>query len=538
MLEESEVLREVHSQKLSSIPESLLEPDSPATKSLQLFPQRAFKMGLRHYSLYQFRTAIEFFKLADEGRYPLAILYMGLALSAGHGICQDLQLASVYSIRLKANLDWFNKIEDEGVRYNYFGLMHEGLLKPINLYAAAQYYKRSADLGNADGQNNLGICFQYGIGLEKDPTLALHSYRKAAAQKHADAHYNIGLCFHLGQGVDKDVNKMVEHFQQAAAQGHVKAQNSLAICYLTGRWVVKDIKMGLRFLYKAVDEGHADAQNNLGFCYQYGIGMHQNLEQAFRYYQQAALQGLEDAQYAVGLCYYGGRGVAKDFIKAISYFAMAAVQGRADALNQLGLCYLHGLGVKININLAAGFFLLAAEKNDALAQLNLANCYKNGIGFASNIKLAVYWYHRAATGGNTLAQNTMGHIYQEGSYGVKVNSTNALYYFHKAASQGDQSAIKSFEKIARIPHQKYTAKQREIGRDLVNCGIFGRKEKNPVPYDIVHEYLDDPRDIVLQERVNIKFQHSNQVNTKKERKHVPEYLPPMSFVKSPSCTIL
>jgi TPR repeat protein len=57
---------------------------------------------------------------------------------------------------------------------------------------AVRWYRKSADQGNALGQNNLGSMYQFGLGgLTKDEAEAVKWYRKAAAQGQEKAQENL-----------------------------------------------------------------------------------------------------------------------------------------------------------------------------------------------------------------------------------------------------------------------------------------------------------------------------------------------------------
>ena len=53
--------------------------------------------------------------------------------------------------------------------------------------SAVQYYTRAAELGNAEAQYKLGVCYLNGDGVEKDRTEALKWLREAAERGHAKA---------------------------------------------------------------------------------------------------------------------------------------------------------------------------------------------------------------------------------------------------------------------------------------------------------------------------------------------------------------
>ena len=73
-----------------------------------------------------------------------------------------------------------------------------------------------AEQGDADAQCNLGVCYQYGTGVEKDEQKAVEWYKKAAEQRYANAQYSLGVCYNNGTGVEKDEQKAVEWYKKAA----------------------------------------------------------------------------------------------------------------------------------------------------------------------------------------------------------------------------------------------------------------------------------------------------------------------------------
>ncbi|MBQ3914441.1 MAG: sel1 repeat family protein, partial [Paludibacteraceae bacterium] len=127
--------------------------------------------------------------------------------------------------------------------------------------AAAEHYGKAAELGHSGGQNALGYCYEYGLGLRKDYAKAVEWYRKAAEQGDAKAQFNLGLCYDFGRGVTEDAAEAVEWYRKAAEQGDAKAQYNLGICYDSGRGVEADEAEAEKWLRLAADQGHPDARH-------------------------------------------------------------------------------------------------------------------------------------------------------------------------------------------------------------------------------------------------------------------------------------
>ena len=63
-------------------------------------------------------------------------------------------------------------------------------------------------------------------------------FRKAAVQGDASAQNNLGLIYHKGRGVERDDAEAVKWFSKAAEQGHATAQFNLGIMYDNGLGVL------------------------------------------------------------------------------------------------------------------------------------------------------------------------------------------------------------------------------------------------------------------------------------------------------------
>jgi uncharacterized protein len=74
----------------------------------------------------------------------------------------------------------------------------------------------------------------------KDDALVEKSYRKAAERGLAEAQNNLGLMCRQGRGVPQDDAEAVKWFRKAAKQGYGPAQNNLAEMRRQGRGVQGD----------------------------------------------------------------------------------------------------------------------------------------------------------------------------------------------------------------------------------------------------------------------------------------------------------
>jgi hypothetical protein len=92
---------------------------------------------------------------------------------------------------------------------------------------AFRWYLKAAKQGNAYAQNDIGVLFKNGFGVEKDYAQAMLWYLKASEQGNDAAQGNIGALYFNGQGVPQDKETAKEWFLKAASQGDESAKNWL-----------------------------------------------------------------------------------------------------------------------------------------------------------------------------------------------------------------------------------------------------------------------------------------------------------------------
>ena len=201
-----------------------------------------------------------------------------------------------------------------------------------NYKTAVEYLKYAADLGHAESQNLLGVCYMEGLGVQKDEAEADKWFRASAAQGCAGAQRNIGLGYYN----NGEYEKAVEWYRKAADQWDAEAQLYLGLCYLLGKGVAVNYEEADKLLFLSAGQGNAQAQFNLGL----GRFNNGNYKEAVEWYRRAAEQGYDSAQLNLAICYLTGKGVEIDYKEADKWLRAAAAQGNVQAFFNLGLgCY-------------------------------------------------------------------------------------------------------------------------------------------------------------------------------------------------------
>ncbi|MDO5112236.1 MAG: serine/threonine-protein kinase [Clostridia bacterium] len=196
---------------------------------------------------------------------------------------------------------------------------------------AAELFAEAAQYGYTQAEYELGVCYQYGVGVKQDYTKAAELFAKAADKGKAEAQTNLGVLYAEGKGVTEDLGKALELFNLAAAQGETVSMTNLGDYYYNGIGVEQNYETAVDWYRKAAEQGYAVAQSRLGQCYALGRFVTQNYEKAFYWYKQAAEQGNVDAQYNLGVMYYNAYGVEGDEEEAKKWWTLAAAQGNQEA---------------------------------------------------------------------------------------------------------------------------------------------------------------------------------------------------------------
>ncbi len=386
---------------------------------------RFLKYGI-HNDAPDLAAALPYFEEAAVYNNATALTEMGLAA--------ELKSEPDY----KLAFDYFSRAADLGYPYAYYlkGIYLEndyhqsGAPQPKAAFTA---FETGAGMQELNSIYELARCYRGGIGTEINLDRMIALYQQAAERNHVQALTDLGLCYEYGYGLNQDTFKAQENIKKAADLGFPYAIYVLGRYYLTGL-VQQDVAHGLQLLEEAAQKNVAEAlvllgdyfffdydqreeydkgfdyytraeklgylTEGIGMCYEFGIGVEAQPAKAFGYYTQAAERGNQQASYRLARCYYFGIGTEIDKAAAYGYFMEVAQQGNVYAAYFVAVQLLEGDGVQMDLQDGVEWLMKAAEVDHADAQYKLANCYLMGDGVEENEDLALEWFERAAANGH------------------------------------------------------------------------------------------------------------------------------------------
>lgn len=199
---------------------------------------------------------------------------------------------------------------------------------------ALDIWQPLAEDGDARAQFNVGLLYDEGLGVEKDPQQARQWWSKAAEQGLLAAGYNLAL-LELEQAASEDgegdLETALAHLRQTAEAGHLPARYTLGKVYQYGIGVEEDREAAFENIRLAAEGGFAKAQYNLGKAYRDGDGVEQDAEKAVEWFRRAALRGHPGAQDHYARRLFTGEGVEKDPVQAMTFAVLAMRAGVDDA---------------------------------------------------------------------------------------------------------------------------------------------------------------------------------------------------------------
>ena len=131
-------------------------------------------------------------------------------------------------------------------------------------------------------------------------------WRRAAEQGNDEAQNNLGIMYYRGEGVPEDCVEAMYWFRKVVAQGGrsaTSAAGTVQLMYSRGELggKPKNSREKVEFLRKAAEQGDAIAQYYLGGMYQSGAGAPKDLVQAHVWYNIAGANGYEDAKRVLAI---------------------------------------------------------------------------------------------------------------------------------------------------------------------------------------------------------------------------------------------
>lgn len=264
---------------------------------------------------------------AVEQNHAKAKAELALSYETGYGVEQDLVKAFDY---MKQAAEEIPYAQYRLGYYYMYGLEHQPVdyaeaLKWLTLAAENEQPYALLELGdyylydyeNKDEQSKaysyymkaaeqecvnegLGICLEYGYGVEVNEGEAFKYYLKAAEDGYLRAMFRTGACYYYGTGVKENKNEAFRWFNEAAGSDEIGSVYYKGKMRLDGEGCAQDMEEGIALLRQAAENEHKYAQFDLANCYLAGKGVEEDPDLAMEWFERAADNGHEEALKVTG----------------------------------------------------------------------------------------------------------------------------------------------------------------------------------------------------------------------------------------------
>ena len=164
---------------------------------------------------------------------------------------------------------------------------------------AFRAWKKIADRGDPEGQNNIAYLYERGMGVKQSYNNAKIWYELAAAQGLPEAKHNLAMLTYQGHINNRDTRKSLEWFREAADAGLRPSVYMLGVLYMKGEGVFKSYDKAYEHFLRAAKMGDARGQYMVGAIYAEGFIDPEDkpdYEKAYLWSGLATLGGVEQAE--------------------------------------------------------------------------------------------------------------------------------------------------------------------------------------------------------------------------------------------------
>jgi TPR repeat protein len=333
---------------------------------------------------------------AEQTNY-VAMKSFGYLLMNGMGVETNLETARY----------WLTRAANEGG--NRRAMFDLGALCSMNfpdtnsMVEAFQWYKQSAELGDALGCYELAKFYYCGWGAVETNLANYHTWLiKAALLGDTEAQYLMAVACRTGDWVPQNIESSLVWYQKAAAKNDPRAFYDLALHYLADKTNHESLILADRYMHLAAQAGHRAAQFQCAMSSFRGDVSPADFETGRQWLAQSAEAGWAPAEFCLYQLYYNivapGLGLPlypKDKVEAVKWLRQAAAHGSLEAQSALAVKMIQGTEVEMDKPAAENLLRNAAEHGYAEAQNDLGFAIEHGDISSTDIVESAMWINLA-----------------------------------------------------------------------------------------------------------------------------------------------
>ncbi|CAA7620243.1 TPR repeat-containing protein [Candidatus Terasakiella magnetica] len=329
----------------------------------------------------------------------------------------------------------------------------------------------AATRGEEEAQHQLGLAYLGGHGVKADAAMALTWFTLAGANGSVPAAIEAAKAFEAGTGTARNLASAAGWWFRAAQLGDAAARTRWTELFTAGEAPSIGGLVGAGWIAELAGRGDLKAVMALADAYEHGLGIGVNLTEAEAWYRVAATQHADlEARARLGRILIGLPAAwripsteewnLKDAERKSHPFGavwfMSKPVGDEDKLVQLRPGILEG----------ERWLSLAANQGHADAQYALGKALIGGVDLPMDIPMGVGWLEAAASRGHGEAMVALGDLADKGLGFFGKDPVRAYVMYDLASTQGEESAAKARDTVAKSLSAKQAARARQLLQDF------------------------------------------------------------------------
>jgi len=233
-------------------------------------------------------------------------------------------------------LRWVETMVGKVDMRNYYHSIYLEYKNLKNYEAAFRWGERGIMDREPDSTVDQGLAYLSGNDfLKADEARALAIFKMASEWGSCYGSYNVGRCYYFGWGAERNYLEAFRWFTKADQDGHPSAKWYLAYCYCMGRGTAEDPAKGMQMIRALQHKNQNYPKELLGYCLLFGKGTYPDYVQAKRVLEDAAQGGSAAAWKYLGDMYDQGLGVPENVPAAVDCYQKALKAGDLTASREL-----------------------------------------------------------------------------------------------------------------------------------------------------------------------------------------------------------
>jgi TPR repeat protein len=290
--------------------------------------------------------------------------------------------------------------------------------RPRDLSLVSQLFHRGAKEGHAKAQNMLGFMYLLD-GEDFDPQAAAPWFAKAAEQEDAAAQYNLGCCYFWGLGMEKNESLALSYFKLSSDQGFFPAHSALGFLYYTATPRIENLGDAMNLLRQAAENGRPEAIHLLSIVSKTGDGLPIDGKDSRLWSQKIATITYSPMQ-SCNAIWADERGTSSWRAANLIMVKKMSTEAQPNLLYEFDDAKVtrHKLGGRVSFKIESDNPELTEDRILRALEIN----------------------RRAAALRNSDAELWMGKAYLTGKY-MEFSPSDALPWLRRAAEQGNEQAL-------------------------------------------------------------------------------------------------